>query len=504
MIDDIPKGWAKTVLDEAGSWCSGGTPSRTKPEFFGKGIPWIKSGDLPDGPILKTEEQITELGLQNSSAKLLPAGALSMALYGATIGKLGRLTFPAATNQACANVVPDVRMIEPDYLFYYLYSERREFIEQGQGGAQPNISQEIVRSHPLWLAPLAEQRRIVARLRLLLAKADYCGLRLVKIPLILKRLRQSVLAAACSGRLTADWREEHAEMQPVSPLVRGLLKERLAKAETISQKRRLEAIIGHAEEHNSDELPDNWQYFTLEKVCESFDYGTSAKSQVTGKFPVLRMGNLQDGEIDWENLLYTSDRAEIVKYQLKPNTVLFNRTNSPELVGKTAIYRGERPAIFAGYLIRINPFDNVLLPDYLNSCLNTMYARDYCLHVKSDGVSQSNINAQKLGKFEVPLPPFPEQQEIVRRVAQLFKVADQIEIRFSKANEQVNALTQSILSKSFRGELVTPEAALAEAEGREFESAAQLLARIKSLSKPVNKNGAGPIRMRGLGARLGR
>src|SRR5258708_6391715 len=148
MIDDIPQGWAKTILDEVGSWRSGGTPSRTKPEFFGKGLPWIKSGDLPDGPILKTEEQITDLGLPNSSAKLLPAGAISMALYGATIGKLGRLTFPAATNQACANVVPDDRLVEPNYLFYYLLSERRNFVALGQGGAQPNISQEIVRSHP--------------------------------------------------------------------------------------------------------------------------------------------------------------------------------------------------------------------------------------------------------------------------------------------------------------------------------------------------------------------
>jgi type I restriction enzyme S subunit len=164
---------------------------------------------------------------------------------------------------------------------------------------------------------------------------------------------------------------------------------------------------------------------------------------------------------------------------------LFNRTNSPELVGKTAIYRGQRPAIFAGYLIRINPFANVLSPDYLNYTLNTMYARDYCLQVKSDGVSQSNINAQKLGKFEVPLPPFAEQQEIVRRVVALFKGAEIIETRFSQAQVQVDKLPPSLLAKAFRGELVPSEADLAKAQGRSFESAAELLKRIA-----ISRNGA--------------
>jgi type I restriction enzyme S subunit len=166
--------------------------------------------------------------------------------------------------------------------------------------------------------------------------------------------------------------------------------------------------------------------------------------------------------------------------------VLFNRTNSPELVGKTAIYRGERPAIFAGYLIRITHLPE-LDPQYLNFCLNTNYAREFCSHVKTDGVSQSNINAQKLGQFKLPYCPLPEQHEIVRRVGALFKLADAIEKRVDAATKRADKLTQAILGKAFRGELVPTEAELARAEGRDYETAQQLLGRIASLKAEPRK-----------------
>ena len=165
------------------------------------------------------------------------------------------------------------------------------------------------------------------------------------------------------------------------------------------------------------------------------------------------MGNIQAGKIDWEDLAYTTDADEIESYSLKPNTVLFNRTNSPELVGKTALYRGERPAIFAGYLIRVNPFPE-LDPEYLNFCLNTNYAKEFCLRVRTDGVSQSNINAQKLAAFELPFCALREQQQIVRRVESLFALADQLEARLAKARGQVDKLTPSLLARAFAGKLV--------------------------------------------------
>ena len=162
---------------------------------------------------------------------------------------------------------------------------------------------------------------------------------------------------------------------------------------------------------------------------------------------------MQRGKIDWSKLKYTSDNVEIDKYELTKGDVLFNRTNSPELVGKTSIFLSDKLAIYAGYLIKIWNYP-VLDSHYLNYCLNSNYARKWCLEVKTDGVSQSNINAQKLSNFIIPFPTTIEQKEIVRRVESLFAKADAITARYETLRTQIEDLPQAILAKAFRGELV--------------------------------------------------
>jgi restriction endonuclease S subunit len=350
------------------------------------------------------------------------------------------------------------------------------------GSHYPATSDSAVFAEAIVLPPIAEQRRIVAELEQLLAKSDDCQERLSNISTCLRRFRRSVLAAACSGRLTADWREKHPNKIGIDKMLAAIRHRQETSAKTMAQKARIKDIYSVAEENDSDQLPDHWRFIRLNKLAVSFDYGTSAKSQTKGKVPVLRMGNIQNGRIDWSDLVYTSNREEILQYSLSPQTVLFNRTNSPELVGKTAIYRGERPAIFAGYLIRVNPQPE-LDPEYLNLCLNTSNAKEFCSSIKTDGVSQSNINAQKLGAFEVPFCSPAEQKEIVSRVEGLFGLAEKIEARYKIAQQVVDRLSQSIIAKAFRGELVPTEAELAEREGRPYESAEELLNRIRRSSK---------------------
>lgn len=369
-----------------------------------------------------------------------------------------------------------------DARFLFRYVLTNNFIDrvtpQQTGTHYPATSDRVVMSELIPLPPLNEQRRIVAKVEELLAKVEACQRRLAKIPVLLKRFRQSVLAAACSGRLTADWRVEHPEKEKAHPIVERLRERRIREARSSGEAEKLRLTYERKEENDSDDLPESWRFTALSKLCDSFDYGTSAKSKPSGEVAVLRMGNIQGAKIDWNDLVYTSDKNEIQKYKLKPGTVLFNRTNSPELVGKAAIYRGEMPAIFAGYLIRINSCE-VLEPEYLNHCLATNYARDFCLKVKTDGVSQSNINAKKLGTFEVPFCSLEEQVEIVRRVEALFKHAGQIEARYLKAQAEVDKLINSILARAFRGELVPTEAEFYRHEGRDYESASGLLDRIR-------------------------
>jgi type I restriction enzyme S subunit len=304
--------------------------------------------------------------------------------------------------------IPEPGPFNLKYLFFLL--KGLGLSELNKATAIPGLNRQDAYQLDVDLPPEAEQRRIAAKLDTTLAAVEACRQRLDGVAAILKRFRQAVLAAATSGELTRGWREE-----------RG--------------------------------IDRDWSEVQLGDHAQGFSYGTSAKSQSEGEIPVLRMGNIQAGEIDWQDLVYTSVLAEIAKYMLDPGDVLFNRTNSPELVGKTAIYRGDRPAIYAGYLIRVR-CSSSLDPEFLNLSLNSPRGRDYCWRVKSDGVSQSNINAKKLAAYPLELPLIEEQQEIVRRAQRLFTLADQLDARLNAARKVVDRLTPALLAKAFRGELV--------------------------------------------------
>lgn len=160
-------------------------------------------------------------------------------------------------------------------------------------------------------------------------------------------------------------------------------------------------------------IPNDWDVVPLGRLITSVEYGSSAKSSLNGSVPVLRMGNLQNGKIDWSDLVYTNDAREIEKYSLRTGDVLFNRTNTIDLVGKTSIYLGEQPAVFAGYLIRVNVNKEQLDSHYLNYTLNTEVAKKYGLKILSVAVGQANINGQKLKTYPVPLPPTHTEQSAI-------------------------------------------------------------------------------------------
>ena len=164
---EIPESWAWARLGNIGDWGSGATPNRTHPEYYDGSIPWLKTGDLTDSYITDIPEGISQLALEKTSVRLNESGSVLMAMYGATIGKLGILTYSATTNQACCACKP-VYGVETLFLFYFLMSQRTAFIKRGEGGAQPNISKEKIVTTLMPLPPLAEQHRIVQRIEELL------------------------------------------------------------------------------------------------------------------------------------------------------------------------------------------------------------------------------------------------------------------------------------------------------------------------------------------------
>ena len=148
-------------------------------------------------------------------------------------------------------------------------------------------------------------------------------------------------------------------------------------------------------------------------------YGTAKKSSKEGQIAVLRMGNIQHGEIDYSDLVYSSDDVDNITLRLQYLDILFNRTNSRERVGKTAIYRGDIPAIYAGYLVLIRPV--LIDSEYLNYVMNSHYEWLYCQRVRCDGINQSNVSASKIGDFLIPLPPLPEQKRIVQKLTEVLQ-----------------------------------------------------------------------------------
>ncbi len=318
--------------------------------------------------------------------------------------------------------------VEPDFVWRFLRQRSyRRVAERSMTGAvgQRRVPKPFLEGTVLHLPPLAEQKRIVAKLEALNAKSARARTELARIETLVSRYKQAVLSKAFSGELTREWRHDGEWPVPVR----------------------------------------------LGDVAGSFAYGSAAKSQKSGSIPVLRMGNIQNGKLDWADLVYTDDKDEIEKYRLIPGDVLFNRTNSPALVGKTAMYNGERDSIFAGYLIRIVAGPH-LDARYLTYALNSPSGREFSWNAKTDGVSQSNINASKLKEFAFAVPPLEEQHEIVRRIESAFAKIDRLAKEAKRALELVGRLDEAILAKAFRGELVPQD--------ENDEPAEHLLARIRA------------------------
>ena len=225
-VSSIPKGWCCTSLEKVASWGSGGTPSRNVERYFQGTIPWVKTGELESKYIRETEEHISEEALKNSSAKIFPKGSVGIAMYGATIGKLSIWGIDASTNQACAVGIP-TEAINNEFLYYYLLSERQNLIKAGKGGAQPNLSQGIIKEWSINLPPLPEQHRIVAKIEELFSELDKGIENLKTARAQLKVYRQALLKHAFEGKLTVQWRRENQDkLETAAALLKRIQQER--------------------------------------------------------------------------------------------------------------------------------------------------------------------------------------------------------------------------------------------------------------------------------------
>ena len=487
----IPSTWVSVSLCELGEWNGGGTPSKLVDEYWNGDIPWVSPKDMKQDIISDSADHITRQAIEGSATKLIPPESILCVTRSGILAH----TFPVAVSIVPVTVNQDLKALTPfagihaRYLAWAMRARARDILQtcSKDGTTVNSIESSRLYAYRVPVAPQREQLRVVARIEELFSELDsgIDSLRMAQRRLHI--YREVLLKYAFEGKLTSQWRQKNrVTVDSGEQLIASIKSEREAHYQAAVSswsaaphgnggKPRMPKAFAPLGRQESDELPplpDGWMWEKLGWMTCGVEYGTAAKSADTGRVPVLRMGNIQQGRFDWTDLVYTSDEEEINKYSLKEGDVLFNRTNSPELVGKTAIYRGERPALFAGYLIRVNQIPAIVDSQYVNLFLNSYIARRHGNRVKTDGVNQSNINGEKLSNYPFPYCGLAEQREIVKLLEQKMSLIDQLEDNIALELRKAEALRQSTLRKAFSGTLV--------AHDPNDEPASALLERIKA------------------------
>jgi len=344
------------------------------------------------------------------------------------------------------------------YLFYYALTD--DFVdsvtEQQTGSNYPATNDRKVLASAIPIPPLPEQKRIVAKVEELLAEVNKARERLTKVPPILKRFRQSVLAAACSGRLTEDWRTTHT--LPKIPSGVGIRSVDLP------------------------DLPQSWCWVPTESVADVIDPHPSHRTPpvTPDGIPYVGMSNVtENGDIDFASARKVSKKVfeeHRERYQLSEGDFIFGKIGT---LGKPAKLPQPFNYTLSANIVLVQPKATVTHSDFVFFYTQTSFI-ELLLTQESRASSQPAFGIKRIRKLPFPLPPCPEQKEIVRRVEALFNVAEEIEKRVETATTRTEKLTQSILAKAFRGELVPTEAELARKENRTYEPASVLLEKIKA------------------------
>lgn len=380
---EVPEGWMWTTLGVIGTWQSGGTPSRSNKSYYGGNIPWLKTGDLNDGYITHIPEFITEEAVVNSSAKLNPVGSVLIAMYGATIGKLGILTFPATTNQACCACI-EYDAIDPMFLFYFLLSQRTAFIAKGGGGAQPNISKEIIVKTYIPLPPFLEQQRIVAEIERWFSLIDIIENGKNDLQNIIKQTKNKILDLAIHGKLVSqDPNDEPA----------------------IELLKRINPGFTPCDNGHYTQLPDGWQIASMQTLCNLTDgEKQSGIKRINLDVKFLR------GEREAKSLL--SGKFVTANTLL----ILVDGENSGE-VFRSSI-DGYQGSTFKQ--LRINENMN---EEYVLQVINL---HRKILRESKVGSAIPHLNKKIFKAIEVPIPPYKEQQKIIKAITKAFMSLDLI------------------------------------------------------------------------------
>ncbi|MPM66138.1 Type-1 restriction enzyme EcoKI specificity protein [bioreactor metagenome] len=405
MRKGLPENWLQVPLGNLAHYING---RAFKPnEWECNGLPIIRIQNLT-----KSSEVVNYSTKIHESKYKVDNGDVLMA-WSATLDVFIWNEGPAWLNQHIFNVKEYPSVVEKKFLFFALKRAISEFYSETHGTGMVHVTKPIFEAHMIPLPPLNEQKRIVAKLDAIMPRIDSAKERLEKIPAILKRFRQSVLTAAVTGKLTEKWREEHPEAK-------------------------------------------EWDDFLLKDLIEFSGNGISKRKGTNGKaITVLRLADFDNGvRIYGKERKILLDEKEQEKYVLNKGDILIVRVNgSKSITGLFIVHNGINEA-FCDHFIRLKVVEKMVIPDFILYRANFGPGRAFVESRLVTSAGQNTISQSSIFELPIPLPPLDEQKEIVRQVDKLFALADKVEEHYQKARARVDALSQSVLAKAFRGELV--------------------------------------------------
>lgn len=477
----LPPGWTQTTLGDAFKWGSGGTPLRSRKEYYGGDIPWAIIGDLNDGIVTETQTTITEAGLRDSSAKWVEEGSVLVAMYG-SIGKLGMAGKRLTTNQAIAFAKCD--SIDAKYLFYYLLGERSNLNSLGSGATQLNISQTVIKAYPFPVAPLPEQRRIVARIEELFTCVDAGMAALKRVQAALRHYKGAVLKAACEGRLVS----QDPNDEPAPKLFERILAQRRTKWESdLRAKGKDPKKAKYVEPrppdtHGLQELPPGWCWTRLDQLTHHVTSGSRGWARFyapTGSL-FIRVGNFnrQSKAIDLEDMAFVKAprNPEAVRTRLQIGDLLITITADVGMVGVVDEHVCDgRDAYINQHVCLVRLMDKEVA-DFVAYVLASEPLQMDFRH-KQYGATKKGLNLDDVRSLTIPLAPLAEQHRIVAELERRLSVVRELEHTVNANIARAERMRQAILKRAFEGKLCPQTSA--------DEPASALLERIQAPRRGV-------------------
>lgn len=440
---ELPEDWEWVRLGEIGDWGAGATPLRSRSDYYSNGsVPWLKTGELNDGYITKCEEYITELALKETSVRFNKPGDILIAMYGATIGKLGILKIAATTNQACC-ACSVFRGINNKFLFYFLLAMRENFKGMSEGGAQPNISKDKISKTIFPLPPLYIQDQIVQKLEQL-SEAKDSLLSHAKSQLnYTKKMRESLLQEAIRGELVPQ--DENDE--PASILLEKIKAEkvRLIKEKVIKKQKELPPIT---DEEKPYDLPEGWEWVRLGEVGitqTGTTPSTKNKDYFNGKIPFIKPADISSTGINYKNESVTEEGANVGR-TTSENSILMVCIGGS--IGKT--YYTDRMVSFNQQINAIECYPSIQFK-YVQYTLMSNYFYGQ-VRLRATGTATPIINKSTWDNILIPLPPLAEQERIVAKLDELMATCDLLEAKAEEMKNYTTRLFEANLKEAFMPE----------------------------------------------------